>query len=226
MHSASRIRFEYLTTLPVSSKRPVEEYGKQKTNSKELQVFSGIDFYWLSSDFFYVFSVISAQSSAPIFALCHPCFCNSLDKILSKGRGKSNMRVLGIKLVPLILASVAIYSVGALIYGVLFSAQWMALSGYTPEQLAGEQWRMALSPVMPVMITIGIGLLIKDRGITTWLSGLKLGALVGLLFLVAARLYNYAYGNEPLGLLLLDSAHLMANGMIAGAVLGAMKAAE
>ena len=136
------------------------------------------------------------------------------------------MRVLGIKLIPLILASVLIYIVGALIYGVLFSAQWMALSGYTPEMLAGEQWRMALSPIMPIMITVGMGLLIKDRGITTLMAGLRLGVMVGVLFLVAARLYNYAYGNEPLGLLLMDSTHLMANAMIAGAVLGAMKAAE
>ncbi len=136
------------------------------------------------------------------------------------------MRVMGIKLIPLIVASVVIYSVGALIYGVLFSTQWMALSGYTPEMLAGEQWRMALSPIMPIMIALGVGVLIKDRGITTWMAGLRLGTMVGLFFLVAARLYNFAYGNEPLGLLLMDSAHLLANGMIAGAVLGAMKAAE
>lgn len=136
------------------------------------------------------------------------------------------MRVLGIKLVPLIVAAVLIYAVGALIYGVLFSAQWMALSGYTADMLVGEQWRMALSPLMPLMIALGMGLLIKDRGITTLMAGLRLGVMVGLLFLVAARLYNYAYGTEPLGLLLLDCAHLLANAMIAGAVLGAMKAAE
>jgi len=136
------------------------------------------------------------------------------------------MRVMGLKLVPLLVASVLIYLVGALIYGVLFSAQWMALSGYTQEMLAGEQWRMALSPVMPVMITFGMGLLIKDKGITTWQAGLKLGIMMGLLFLVAARLYNYVYGNEPLGLLVMDGAHLMANAIVAGAGLGAMKVAE
>ena len=147
-------------------------------------------------------------------------------KLQQKKWGNDKMRVLGLKIAPVILSSLLIYVVGALIYGVLFSSQWMALFGYTPEMLAGEQWRMALSPIMPVMITLGIGLLIKDRGITTLWAGLKLGALIGALFLVAARLYNYAYGNEPLGLLLMDGAHLMANGMIAGAVLGAMKAAE
>lgn len=136
------------------------------------------------------------------------------------------MHVLGIRLVPPIFASVLIYSVGAMIYGVLFSAQWMALSGYAPDMPVGEQWRMALSPLMPVMIALGVGLLIKDRGITTVMAGLRLGVMVGLLFLVASRLYNYAYGNEPLGLVMLDCAHLMANAIIAGAVLGAMKAAE
>lgn len=136
------------------------------------------------------------------------------------------MRVLGFRLVPPIFASVLIYAVGAMIYGALFSAQWMALSGYSPEMLVGQQWRMALSSLMPMMIALGMGLLIKDRGITTLMAGLRLGVMVGLLFLVAARLYNYANGNEPLGLVMLDCAHLMANAMIAGAVLGAMKAAE
>jgi hypothetical protein len=136
------------------------------------------------------------------------------------------MRVLGLKIVPVLVAALAVYVVGALIYGVLFSAQWMAWSGYTEASLAGQEWRMALSPVMPIMIVLGIGLLIKDRGITSWLPGLKLGLLVGLFFLVGSRLYMFVYGNEPVQLLALDSVHLLLNGTIAGAVLGAMKAAD
>lgn len=136
------------------------------------------------------------------------------------------MRVVGVKLIPLILVSVLIYLVSALIYGMLFSAQWMAVSGDTPNTLAGEQGRMALSPITPIMVTVGMGLLIKDRGITTLMASLRLGMVVGLLFLVVAQLYTYACGNERLGLLLIDSAPLMTNAMITGAVLGAMKAAE
>jgi Protein of unknown function (DUF1761) len=135
------------------------------------------------------------------------------------------MRVLGLKLVPVIVSSVAIYIVGALIYGLLFSAQWMALAGYTEDSFKGQEWRMALGPIMPILITLGMGLLIKDRGITTLQAGLKLGVMVGIFFLVATRLYSLAYGTEPVGLFLLDSAHLLLNAVVAGAVLGALKAA-
>lgn len=135
------------------------------------------------------------------------------------------MRILGLKLPAVLAAAVAVYATGFLIYGVLFDAQWMALSGYTPESFAGQEWRMALSPVMPVAITLGIGLLVRDRGITTWQAGLRLGLLVGVCFLVAARAYNFVYGIEPVGLLALDSLHLMLNGAVAGAILGGLKAA-
>jgi hypothetical protein len=47
------------------------------------------------------------------------------------------MRVLGIRLVPRIFASVLVYAVGAMIYSAFFSAQYMALSGYTPDMLVG-----------------------------------------------------------------------------------------
>lgn len=134
------------------------------------------------------------------------------------------MRVMGLKAGPVLVAALAVYTVGFVIYGLVFSAQWMAWSGHTEASLAGQEWRMALSPVMPFMIVLGIGLLIKDRGIASWLPGLKLGLLAGLLFLVASRLYMFVYGNEPVQLLALDSAHLMLDAAIAGAILGAMKA--
>lgn len=134
------------------------------------------------------------------------------------------MRVLGLKAPALAAAAVAVYATGVLIYGVLFSAQWMALSGYTAESFAGQEWRMALSPVMPAVIAVGMGLLVRDRGITTWQAGLRLGLMVGICFLVTARAYNFVYGTEPVGLLALDSLHLLLNGAAAGAILGGMKA--
>jgi Protein of unknown function (DUF1761) len=136
------------------------------------------------------------------------------------------MRVMGIKLVPLLVAVVAVYVIGMLIYGLLFSEQWMAWSGKTEDSFKGHEWRMALSPIMPVMIVLGLGALIKDRGINTWMAGARMGAFVGLFFLVASRMYNFAYGTEPVALLVLDSAHLLLNGIVGGAVLGAMKATD
>jgi hypothetical protein len=136
------------------------------------------------------------------------------------------MRIFGLKLLPVFVAAICVYAVGALIYAVLFSDQWMVLSGYTEESFKGNEWRMGLSPIMPILITLGVGLLMKAQSITGLGGGLKLGALVGLLFLVPARMYNFAYGIEPPALLGIDSLHLVLNGIVAGAILGAMKAAD
>jgi hypothetical protein len=136
------------------------------------------------------------------------------------------MGIFGLKPLAVILAAICVYAVGALIYAVLFSQQWMILSGYTEESFKGYEWRMALSPIMPILITVGIGLLMKTQKISGLGGGFKLGALVGLLFLVPARMYNFAYGIEPPALLGIDSLHLLLNGLVAGAILGVMKAAD
>ncbi len=136
------------------------------------------------------------------------------------------MRILGLKPVPVIISAIGVYAIGALIYGFLFAEKWMELAGYTKDSFVGQEWRMALGPIMPILITLGIGLLIKDRGITTALGGLKLGAFVGVFFLVATRLYGLAYGIEPVALFALDGVHLLLNGIVAGTILGAMKAAD
>jgi hypothetical protein len=53
-------------------------------------------------------------------------------------------------------AAVAIYAVGFLLYGALFSKLWMSLAGYTPEQLKPHGWKMALGWIMPVLTAIGL----------------------------------------------------------------------
>jgi hypothetical protein len=136
------------------------------------------------------------------------------------------MRVLGLRPLAVLAAAVAVYATGFLIYGVLFDEQWMAWSGVTQDSFAGQEWRMALSPVMPVLIALGTGLIMRGRGITSWQAGLKLGLMVGLFFLVAGRAYMFVYGTEPVQLLALDSMHLLLNGAAAGAILGAMRAAD
>jgi Protein of unknown function (DUF1761) len=137
-----------------------------------------------------------------------------------------NMRIFGLKSLPVLIATITVYAVGVVIYAILFDQQWMAMAGYTEDSFKGQEWRMALSPIMPLLIVLGIGFLMKGRDITNVAAGLKLGGTIGVFFLVAARMYSYAYGIEPAGLFALDAAHLLLNGTIAGAILGAMKAAD
>lgn len=133
------------------------------------------------------------------------------------------MRVKGVNLIACGVAAIAMYVVGMVIYGVLFSAQWMALSGYTEEMLAPFMWKMALSPVMPVLGAIGIAAVIRWRNAQGPAAGAVTGALVFLFFSFSSRLYGYAYGPEPVGLLAIDSAHLLLTHVVGGAIIGAMK---
>jgi Protein of unknown function (DUF1761) len=136
------------------------------------------------------------------------------------------MRLFGLKPLPAFLAAAGVYAIGALIYGLLFAQQWMTLSGYTEASFKGNEWRMALSPLMPILIVLGIGILMKQRQVSGLIEGFKIGAFVGIFFLIPARLYIFVYGIEPLALLGLDCAHLFLNGAVAGAILGAMKAVD
>jgi hypothetical protein len=133
------------------------------------------------------------------------------------------MRVNGLNVFAIAAAAVAIYAIGFVIYGLVFQEQWMAWAGYDQASFAGQEWRMAISPVMPILIAIGVALVMKWRNASGLAAGAATGFWLGLFFLVGSRLYGFAYGVEPAELLALDSAHLLLNGLVAGAVIGAMK---
>ncbi len=135
------------------------------------------------------------------------------------------MNILGIKWLALLSAAIGIYATGFIIYGLLIPSEtWMLWSNISQEDMdrVGTS-RMMYSALMPVMIAIGVGLVVKWRQIDSLAQGASTGLLMAFLFLVGGRLYNYVYGVEGLDILLLDSAHLLMNGLIAGAILGAWK---
>jgi hypothetical protein len=133
------------------------------------------------------------------------------------------MRVVGLNLVAILVAALAIYAIGFLVYGLIFGATWQALSGFGPDSFKGLEWRMALGPVMPILTAIGIALAIKWRNAQSLAGGVVTGLLVFAFITFAGRLYGFAYGNEPEALLVLDSAHLALTHVVAGAILGVWK---
>lgn len=134
------------------------------------------------------------------------------------------MKVAGHNAFAILAAAVAMYLIGFAIYGFLFSELWMQLSGVTEESFAGEEWRMGLSPIMPIVIAIGVAMAVKWRGATGLAGGATTGLLVGVFFLLAGRLYAFVYSTEPLGLLGIDTLHLVLISTVAGAVIGAWPA--
>ena len=132
------------------------------------------------------------------------------------------MQVSGIKVLPLVAATVAIYLTGFVIYGLIIPSEtWMLWSNISAEDMERiGMSRMPLSVVMPVMIAIGVALVVKWRKVESLSSGATTGLLMAMFFLVGGRLYGYVYGVESVNILMLDSVHLMLNGLAAGAVLG------
>jgi hypothetical protein len=133
------------------------------------------------------------------------------------------MRWNGHNILAIIVAAVVMYGIGALLYGYLLSELWMQLAGVTEDSFAGQEWRMALGPAMPLLQAVGLSLVIKWRSAQGWMSGAATGFWMALCFVFASRLYSFVYGDEVVGLLGVDTLHLFLINLAGGAIIGAWK---
>ena len=117
-------------------------------------------------------------------------------------------------------AAAAIYAVGFLIYGLFLSALWLKLSGYSQEQLKPHMWKMAISPVMPILTAIGLAILFKLARVDNLAMGVVIAFQVWLFIAMPVRLYSFVYSPERIGLLVMDGVHLLLGFLVAGAIIG------
>jgi len=135
------------------------------------------------------------------------------------------MRVCGIHWVAALVAAVAIYMVGFLIYGVLMTPQeWMAGAGITQEEMdAVGMSRMLYSPIIPLMTAFGMAFLFKWAGVSGLANGVKWAVLIALMSAIPTLLYGWVYGVGPGYATLIDCGHLLAGHVVAGAILASWK---
>ncbi|MFT3723732.1 MAG: DUF1761 domain-containing protein [Hyphomonadaceae bacterium] len=117
-------------------------------------------------------------------------------------------------------AAVAIYIVGFVIYGGL-SKLWMQQSGYTKEQLQPHMWKMALSPIMPILTAVGLAIILNLARVDNLATGLIISAELWLFIVLPARLYNFVYSPEKPGHLVMDAIHLLLGTLAAGGIISA-----
>jgi hypothetical protein len=129
--------------------------------------------------------------------------------------------IVGDNWIAIVVAAIATYAVGFLIYGALFSKLWMSLSGYTKEQLQPHAWKMALSPIMPILSAIGLAIVLKLARVDNLATGLMISFQIWLFLILPARLYNYVYSPERPGLAVMDAAHLALGTLVAGGIISA-----
>ena len=118
-----------------------------------------------------------------------------------------------------IAAAVAFYAVGFLIYGALFSKQWMALAGYSKEQLAPHRWKMGISWIMPILSAIGLALVFKAAHVDNLAVGVVWAVQIWFFLVLSTRLYSFVYSPEKPGLLVMDAIHLLLGYVVAGAII-------
>lgn len=117
--------------------------------------------------------------------------------------------------------AVAFYAVGFIIYGAVFSKLWMKLSGFTKEQLAPHAWKMAVSPIMPILTAIGLAIILKLAHVDNLTTGLVVTFQIWFFIVLSTRLYSFVYSPERPGLLVMDTIHLLLGTMAAGAIISA-----
>lgn len=128
--------------------------------------------------------------------------------------------IVGDNWLAIIVAAIATYAVGAAIYGG-GSKLWLGLTGYTKEQLKPHMWKMAISPVLPILTAIGLALILKAARVDSLATGLLYSFEIWLFLILPARLYNFVYSPEKIGLAVMDGVHLLLGTLVAGGVISA-----
>ncbi|MGD9981077.1 MAG: DUF1761 domain-containing protein [Hyphomonadaceae bacterium] len=133
------------------------------------------------------------------------------------------MRYNGHNVLAIVVAAIAIWAIGFLLYVVLFAEQWTAWMGLSEADMEKDNGRMPFMVVMPFLQAIGLSLAVKWRNAQGWLGGLVTGLLMAVFFSIAARMYSWVYSFEVNELFGLDSLHFLLTHAVAGAILGAWK---
>ncbi len=132
------------------------------------------------------------------------------------------MRSRGINWAAVLVAAIAVYLIGFVIYGMLVPEEtWMAMSGETKAEMdAVGQSRMPFGPLMPIMTALFMALIFKWGGVASAGTGVRWGLVIALASAVPTLMYGWVYGTGSIHMTLIDCAHLMFGHAVAGAILG------
>jgi len=134
------------------------------------------------------------------------------------------MRSGGINWLAVLVAAIAIYAIGFVIYAVLIpEPTWMAMSGMTEAEKATAMSRMMYSPLMPILTAVFMAVLFKWGQVADAMSGIRWGAVIALASAIPTMLYGWVYGGLSTDMTMIDCGHLLLGHITAGAILGGWK---
>jgi hypothetical protein len=127
--------------------------------------------------------------------------------------------------IGVLAALAASQAIGFVWYEMLFSEQWMALTGISVSD-AESSSAMALGVVQNLVIAIGLGWLIARTGMTGWVRGATAGLIACLFFGLATLSLRFIYGGDNTGLIPIDGGYMLIQYLVSGALIGGLKLGE
>jgi len=131
------------------------------------------------------------------------------------------MRSGGVNWLAVLVAAIAVYAIGFVIYGLLIPEE--AMSGMTDAEKSIAASRMAFGPLMPILTAVFMAVVFKWATVDSVSDGVKWAVVIALASAIPTMLYGWVYGGLPTDTTLIDCAHLLAGHIAAGAILGGWK---
>jgi len=129
----------------------------------------------------------------------------------------------GLKLVPVLVATLVFWMLGFLWYGVVFMDAWMAGHGLTDDGGSFDIY-MAGGILITFMQVVGIGLVLKWKGVGDVMQALTTAGVMWLLIALPLMMYAYLYlPAHNSTLLMIDASHLLVGWIVSAGILTLMK---
>jgi len=134
------------------------------------------------------------------------------------------MRSAGINWLAVIIAAIAIYAIGFVIFAMMMPMDsWTAMTGMTEGEKSVAMTRMPFSVVMPILTALFMALLFKWGQVAGAMTGAKWAVVIALASAIPTILYGWVYGGHNSGMTTIDVSHLLLGHIAAGAILGGWK---
>ncbi|MBI1393662.1 MAG: DUF1761 family protein [Alphaproteobacteria bacterium] len=135
-------------------------------------------------------------------------------------------RILGLNIVGVLIASVAFYFVGFLLYGLLFADLWMSAQGIAEADFEGQNTGayMAGGFLITALQVIGLGLTLGWRKAMDMGAAIRTAIILWAFFALPFSHYSYLYEphHNP-ALLAIDAGHLLVGWVVSAIVLTLFK---
>jgi Protein of unknown function (DUF1761) len=133
-----------------------------------------------------------------------------------------------IRFLPVLVSAAAVFALGAIWYSpLLFGKAWLKAHGHTEEKIAAMRATVGRSYAVTfgcyLLVAAAASVLLQRIGVVSGLTGIKLGALLGIGIAAPLGLTANVFSDKPLAAWAIDAGYQAAFLMLMGAILAAWR---